>query len=139
MSKVKFIIIFIILFSSCKENSKNFQKLEVWEKIQEAVQKRNIDYLLNISSDSLQCLECSKGKHWVTKEVFFRDNFDQMKLGENENYGYFIENIEDLNIGFKERIRISYGKKYKGNKYDIIYTILRNESNIKFSGVFSIP
>lgn len=139
MSKANFILIFIILLSSCKENTKNFKRLQVWEEIQEAVQKKNLSYLLNISSDSLQCLECNEGKDWVTKDVFFKDNFDQMKLGENESYGYFIENIEDLNIGFKERIRISYAKKHKGNKYDIIYTILRNENNIKFLGVFSVP
>ena len=62
-----------------------------------------------------------------------------MKLGENKKYSYFKENINDVNNEFKQRIRITYENKYKGNKYDIIYTILQNNNTIKFQGVFSIP
>ena len=50
-----------------------------------------------------------------------------------------MEDINDSNNKFKKRYRITYSKKYKGNKYDIIYTILQNNNKIKFQGVFSIP
>jgi len=139
MVKKSYILILIILFSSCVNKTEVYKKLEIWENVLKAVEEENIDYLLKISSDSLQCLECNNGENWVKKEVFFKNNLDQMKLGDNKKYSYFEENISDVNSEFKERIRITYKKKYKGNKYDIIYTILQNNNSLKFQGVFSIP
>ena len=139
MLRKSYILILMLLFSSCISKTKDYKKIEVWEKILKAVKEENINYLLKISSDSLQCLACNNGKDWVKKETFFKDNFDQMKLGENKKYSYFKENINDVNNEFKQRIRITYENKYKGNKYDIIYTILQNNNTIKFQGVFSIP
>jgi len=133
------ITIFIVLFSSCKKSTKNFQKQGVWEEILKAAEEDNIDYLLEISSDTLQCIECNNGRDWVKKEKFFRNNLDNIKLVKNRKYSYFIESINSLESEFNEIIKITYKNKYKGNNYIVIYTILKGEEKIKFLGVSSVP
>lgn len=134
------VTIFAILFFGCKNVNNDFQKLDAWEKILEAVEEKNIDFLMKISSDSLQCVECNNGKSLVIKKLFFKEHFDQMKLvSRNEKYSYFLEKDIKLNSEFDEIIRISYKKKFEGNKYDIIYTIKKKGEKFKFIGVFSIP
>jgi hypothetical protein len=133
------ITIFIVLFSSCKKSTKNFQKQGVWEEILKAAEEDNIDYLLEISSDTLQCIECNNGRDWVKKEKFFRNNLDNIKLVKNRKYSYFIESINSLESEFNEIIKITYKNKYKGNNYIVIYTILKGEEKIKFLGASSVP
>ena len=139
MVKKSYVLMLIILFSSCINKTKDYKKLEIWEKILKSVEEENINYLLKISSDTLQCVVCNNGKDWIKKELFFKNHINQMQLGGNKNYSYYMDDINDSNNKFKKRYRITYSKKYKGNKYDIIYTILQNNNKIKFQGVFSIP
>ncbi len=132
------ILFTILLFSSCFNKRENFQKYDTWEKIIESVEKKNIEYLLEISADTLQCLECNNGGSWVTKEDFFNKNIEQMKLPKNEVYTYFVERIQN-DKGFSQRVRINYLEKNNGNEYNIIYTILKGEKKVRFLGVFSVP
>lgn len=134
------IVISIFIFTKCKKVTKDLQKNDAWEQILEAVEKKDIDYLLSYSSDSLQCVECSSGKSWVLKDTFFKKHFNQMQLMKNkDDYSYFIEDISNQNKNFQKKIRITYKQEYEGNKYDIIYTLLKNEESFMFFGVFSIP
>lgn len=140
LNKQILILIFLIITYSCKEkiNKEKNKKLAIWEKILEADNENNISFLLQISGDSLQCVECDNGKSWVKKSVFFNKYINQLRLGSKENYSYFVEDLRDV-TGYNKRYRISYAKKFRGNKYDIIYTILEGEKGIKFLGVFSVP
>lgn len=140
LNKQILILIFLLITYSCKKNinkEKN-KKLAIWEKILEADNENNISFLLKISEDSLQCVECDNGKSWVKKGEFFNQHIDQLRLGSKTNYSYFVEDIKDI-TGYNKRYRISYTNKFKGNKYDIIYTILEGQKGIKFLGVFSVP
>ncbi len=140
MSKKNSVLLLVmVLLFSCSKKNNSFKKCNEWEQILKAVKEKQIDYLLNISSDTLKCLECDNGKSLVTKEVFFKRYFEQMKLGGDLEYSFFIEDLSDFDSVFTKRIRISYKKEYKKNKYDIIYTLLKGEDSIKFIGVFSIP
>ena len=89
------ITVFVTLFSSCEKNTKYFQKQDVWEKILKAVEEDNIDYLLKISSDTLQCIECNNGKDWISKENFFKNSFEDIRLSKNKKYSYFKESINE--------------------------------------------
>lgn len=130
------VLTLIMLILSCHD--KKNQKNNEWEVILKAVKNKNIEYLLKISEDSLQCLECNNGESWVNKERFFRKNINQMSLASSKNYTLFVEGIK-MEDGFNKRIRISYFEKHKGNEYTIIYSILTGENKVKFLGVFSVP
>ena len=68
------IFIVLLMFVFCISCNKK-DKLIVWEKIQKEVRIKNIDYLLNISKDTLSCIECNKGKSKIIKEDFFKYYF----------------------------------------------------------------
>ena len=130
--------ILMLLLSSCFNKNKGFQKNDVWERIIEATERKDTEYLLNISRDTLQCLECNNGESWINKEDFFKKKINQMSLARSKEYTYFIEELKS-DEGFDKRVRISYLEDYKENEYSIIYTILTRENKIQFLGVFSVP
>lgn len=117
---------------SCNKNVKKKIKLEVWEDIRDAANNNDIGYLLNISKDTLTCVECNEGESTIEKEKFYRKYINQ--LYQNKNYKVFTDTL-DTSIKY----RIIYDKHNKGNSYSMIYTILKNEKSIKFLGVESIP
>lgn len=125
----------MVLFTFCKEipQKKQSSKLEIWEDIQKAVRVKDLDYLMQISQDTLDCIECNNGKSKVTKEVFFNNYIEQMNVPNNKKYSYYIEKI-NIN-GFHKRYRINY--KYKNG--NTIFTILVGDDKVKFQGVFSVP
>lgn len=139
MLKKSYILILILLVPSCITKAKSYQKLEIWENVLNAVKNENVNYLLEISSDSLKCIECNNGRDWVKKEVFFENHLNQMRLGEEKKYSYFKEDVIEKNSQFTEKFRVIYSKQNKGNKYEIVYTLLQGDNKIKFLGVYSIP
>lgn len=139
MNNINFFVIVLLLISCSNNKIQKETKLDVWESILQAVNQNNIDYLLEISADTLSCDECNYGESWIEKENFFRNHFEQMNLGRNDNYDFFVEDISTINNGYDKRYRINYRKEYKGSKYNIIYTILEGENGIQFNGVYSVP
>lgn len=131
-------LITTILLTSCFTKIKEQPKLEVWETIQKAVKDKNIKYLLEISKDTLNCVECNNGKNKIIKEAFFNNHYEQMHLFKNDEYTYYEEKIDTIK-GFNKLYRINYQEENKGNSYTIIYTLLKGDNKVKFQGVFSVP
>lgn len=134
-------ILFIGLFASCANQTnqnEEFERLIIWEDIQNAIKENRISFLLDISKDTLECIECNDGKNRISKEEFFSEHIKQIKQPNNKKYSIQIEDIEDES-GFNKRYRINYKEKFKGNNYNTIYTVLEKENKIQFQGVFGIP
>jgi len=104
-----------------------------------AAKEKRIDYLLKISKDTLECIECNYGESWVLKEDFFTKYLEQIELSDGKEYNVYAEKF-CTEKGFDKRYRISYayGKGF-GEKYNAIYTILEGKGGIQFQGVFSVP
>ena len=126
--------ILLVLFCSCKNTQEQQNNLDIWENIQKEVEIKNLNYLLKISNDTLSCLGCNNGKDWTTKHGFFNNHIEQMRTVKNKKYTYYVEEINSVG-DFKKRYRINYEFK----KYNLIYTLLESENEIRFQGVFSIP
>lgn len=131
-----------LLIFSCSNNSsqQEFDRLEQWEEIRTAAKADNIDYLLNISADTLECIECNEGESWVVKEGFFAHYLEQIETSDDKPYNFHSEAYEDES-GFNTRYRItySYGGGGSGEPHSSIYTLLTGEKGIQFQGVIGIP
>lgn len=134
--KIKFAIlssIIFVFFLTCKTSQKEFK---IWENIRNEVKEKDISYLLDISLDTLDCIECNNGKSKISKSLFFKEHFDQMNIALKNNYGVYTEEVKNGSILIK-RYRISY---QTSDNSTIVYTILKYPNGkIKFSGVFGIP
>lgn len=128
------ILLSLTLFTFCKRTPQVQPKLEIWEDVQKAVFARDIDYLLSISSDTLDCLECNMGESKVSKEDFFNNYLEEIDLLKNEDYSYFVEKINSGD-GFEKRYRVNY--RYKNG--NTICTVLEGNGKIKFKGCLAIP
>lgn len=127
----RLVLLFVVLFLvSCKKH----EKLEIWERIRAEVKANNFEYLLEISADTLECVECNNGKSSIIKEDFYKNYFYQMKLIEKNNYTFFTDTIS--NDGYFKRHRINYSLDGKSN---VIYTVLEGNNGILFLGVFGVP
>ncbi len=128
MIKYPIYLLITILFFSCNQNT---GKLSKWEKIK----SNDIDYLMQISADTLQCVECNDDSSLVQKKDFFKNYYNQISIIIDKEYTY---HVEDLSInGFNKRYRINYKISDKEN---LICTLLEGDKEeIKFTGVFSIP
>ncbi len=132
---------FTILIFSCGNNQsqKEFERLEIWEEIRIAAKEKRIDYLLEISKDTLECIECNEGESWILKEEFFTKYIEQIEISDSKKYNIYSEKYEEEK-GFAKRYRINYSYEGgKGEKHNSIYTILKGEDGIKFQGVFRVP
>ena len=138
------ILIILALCSSCanntseEENERTFVKLEIWEDIQEAVRENNIDYLLEISKDTLVCIECNDGESLIGKEVFYANYMDQMKRPKNKDYTIYVDQFEGKS-GLEKQYRINYAGESGNAKYNTIYTLVESRHGVKFEGVFTVP
>ena len=105
-----------------------------------AAKEKRIDYLLEISKDTLECIECNAGNSWITKEEFFRNYLHQIEISDTKEYLVYSEKYEDKS-GFSKRYRINYAysRTIFGEHSNSIYTILTGEKRIQFQGVFSVP
>lgn len=114
--------------------------MDVWEDIRTAVKEKRINYLQEISKDTLDCIECNKGESKVAKEEFFINYLEQMEQLDTKEYSVYAEKYEEV-VGFNTRYRINYAfnKDRKMEGYNSIYTILKGENGIQFQGVFSVP
>ena len=142
MNQFKLILPIVILMLSCTNNhsNKKFKRLEIWEEIRNAVKEKRIDYLLEISTDTLECLGCNDGGNWISKEEFFSNYLEQIEISESKEYSIYSEKYEKVK-GFSKRYRIgyNYGGGGRGEKNGIIYTLLKGEKGIQFQGLFGIP
>ncbi|MEM9051771.1 MAG: hypothetical protein AAGC47_06940 [Bacteroidota bacterium] len=114
--------------------------MKIWEEIRIAAKENRIDYLLEISKDTLQCIECNAGESWITKEEFFNNYLRQIEISDTKEYSVYSEEYEEEK-GFNRRYRInySYGGNGKGEKHNSIYTVLKGEKKVQFQGVFGVP
>lgn len=137
----KFLVLCLLIsLMSCgtEKTPKEFKRLEVWEGIQVAVKEKNIDYLLEISQDTLDCLECNDASR-VSKEDFFSKHFDQIKPPFDRRYSFYEEKYDSVK-GFNKRYRIMYDDGKDGDESSmIVYTILTGENGIKYLGAFWVP
>ena len=130
----------MILSCANNQSQKEFERLKIWEEIRIAAKEKRIDYLLEISKDTLECIECNDGKSWITKEEFFNNYLKQIEISETKEYNIYSEKYEEEK-GFNRRYRInySYGGNERGQMHNSIYTILTGEKRVQFQGVFGIP
>jgi len=132
----------MVLIWSCtnSQNQKEFERLEIWEEFRMAAKEKRIDFLLENSKDTLECIECNKGENWILKEEFFKNHLKQIELSETKEYSVFLERYESVK-GFTERYRITYSYRGRGKReeHNSIYTILKGENSIQFQGVFGVP
>jgi hypothetical protein len=138
INQFKFLLPILILSCTNNQNQKEFERLEIWEDIRIAVKENRIDYLLEISKDTLECIECNNGEDWILKETFFVNYLEQIEISDSKEYSIYSETYEDEK-GFNKRYRINYAYKGKGEKHNSIYTILEGEKGIQFQGVFGVP
>jgi hypothetical protein len=131
------LVILIMIFSIISCQNKPTQKLDIWEKVLSSVKSNDKEFLLKISNDTLDCIECNEGKSRISREKFFSNNYDQLQQLDKKEYSYY---VEDSKIdGYSKLYRINYNEENNGNKYNIIYSLLEGEKGIKFLGVFSVP
>ena len=117
---------------SCKK--KESEKLNFWEDFKHAVEVNNIEYLLDVSNDTLQCLSCNNGNDLIYRNDFFENHIDNIKIILDKDYLYDIEKIEDSGISKK-----IYRINYRFEKYNLIYTFIEFKSKKTYHGVFSVP
>lgn len=136
----KFFLLMLPFVFSCgnTQSPSEFERLEMWENIRTAVKEKRIDYLIEISKDTLDCMECNEGNSKITKEEFFNSHLRQMEVSDTQPYSVFIEKYTKEK-GFDQRYRVNYLFENGGESQNIIYTFLTNENNIQFQGVFGIP
>jgi len=121
-----------------KRRKKAFERLKIWEDIRIAAKEKRIDFLLEISNDTIQCVECNEGEDWRSKEEFFSNHLEQIEISDTKEYSVYSESYYEEK-GYTKRYRINYA--YEGGEgpgYNLIYTILEGENGIKFQGVFSV-
>lgn len=139
---LKLLLPIIVLILSCTNNQseKEFERLKIWEDIRIAAKEKRIDYLLEISKDTLECMGGNNGEDWISKEKFISNHLGQIEVSDNKEYSIYSEKYEEEN-GFNKRYRIgyNYGGGGKGEKHSSIYTILEGEKGIQFQGVFGVP
>lgn len=136
------IVILTMSIMSCanNQNPTEFERLKIWEDIRVAAKEKRIDYLLEISKDTLDCIECNSGESWIIKKEFFNNHLKQIEVSNNKEYSIYSEKYEDEK-GFTKRYRINYTYEIAGKEegYNAIYTILTGEKGIQFQGVFGVP
>jgi|TARA_R110000868_G_scaffold367410_2_gene630380 predicted metalloprotease with PDZ domain len=137
IKKHKQLVILIMIFSIISCQKKSTQKLDIWEKVLSSVKSNDKEFLIKISNDTLDCIECNEGKSIIIKEKFFSNSYDQLQQLDKKEYSYYVENSKI--DGYSKLYRINYNKENNGNKYNIIYSLLEGEKGIKFLGVFSVP
>lgn len=135
--KLVFWLVIFVLSCTNRQSKESFQRLEIWENIQQAVKEKRIDYLLKISKDTLDCVECNNGKSSIAKYAFYANHLDQIEQPYHKEYSIFSEEYNEN--GFNKRYRINYAEEYGGHQYNMIYTILAGKNSIQFQGVFSVP
>ena len=136
--KIHFLVIFLFACVGC---NKNFERIESWEKIKDAASDNRVSYLLQISSDTLDCVECNDGLSRISKELFFKKYLDQINFVQGKEYGYHIENYQGQ-IGFDQLVIISYSFKkglFGQENHDYLFRYLKGEKGIRFLGVISVP
>ncbi len=65
-----------VIFKGCfpVASSESLDRFEVWENIQESARNNDTAFLLDISMDTLDCIECNKGESRIAKEDFYSRN-----------------------------------------------------------------
>lgn len=124
----------LTLFTFCNPQTKIQPKNEIWENIQKAVFNRDLDYLLSISADTLDCIECNEGKSKVTKENFFNNYIEEIDFLKDKEYRTFLDEIK-TSYGSEKRYRVNY----QFTNSNTICTILEGNGKIVFKGCFTIP
>jgi len=123
---------------ACSNNQNDFKRLKIWEDIRIAAKEKRIDFLLEISNDTIQCIECNNGSSWISKEEFFTNHIIQIETSDNKEYSVHSEKYDHEN-GYSKRHRIMYSYKGGEGGYNSIFPILEGENGIQFQGVFSVP
>ncbi|CAL2107133.1 conserved hypothetical protein [Tenacibaculum sp. 190524A02b] len=137
MRRILFILA-IVGFFSCKNriHKERTTTLNSWEQIKTAVIKNNIAFLIENSTDTLNCIECNNGNNKIAKKLFYNEHFNQMDVIKNKEYSFFTKDIN--NSKFNKKHKISY---IINDKETMVYELLENTNTNKviFLGVISIP
>jgi len=113
--QLKLIIPIIILSLSFSNNQskEEFERLKIWEDIRIAAKEKRIDFLLEISNDTIQCVECNEGEDWRSKEEFFSNHLEQIEISDTKEYSVYSESYYKEK-GYTKRYRINYA--YEGGE-----------------------
>lgn len=136
-SNVLLILTLVISLSSCKKNSKTFEKNSFWENFKSKIENNSIDYLVKNSFDSIQCIDCvaNKGEKLHPSKFIFKNYktqfYDNSFLDGKEYSVYKDDSIIRVNYSFKSKI---------GNeKHHIIYIFDKQDGKFLLSGMITIP
>ncbi len=138
--KIIVLLILALNFSCNNQKQKKIDKLKIWEDLQIAAKDKKIDYLLTISNDILDCIECNDGESRIRKEDFFENHINQI-IQSKEGYSVYIEEYVEKE-GYDKIYRIGYterGNNGRGEISSTVYTILEGKRGIQFQGVIGIP
>ena len=115
-----------------KSNHKEVEKF--WELVKEAMEGRDIDFLITNSTEKIQCSVCNSNdsiSEWYEVEGFYSSYLEKIKPPIEKDYGVSYDPNQD-------NYKVSY--EMNGDKnYNDVYVIVKDEGELKFQGMFSIP
>ncbi|MCL3782714.1 hypothetical protein EMN47_20195 [Prolixibacteraceae bacterium JC049] len=113
----------------------------VWIKFRDALQERQLDYLINNSFDSIQCIDCLPDSLKTKNEIYFsRDIYKQylkelMHLDSLNSYDYTIfENDTMIYVNYS--IQWKYAEE---GAYGLHYIFKKSDNEYLFSGMITTP
>lgn len=146
--KLKYLILLTLFVFSIKCSDKvskekeNFPKIErFWMSIKEAMESKDIEFLVLNSTQKIQCGNCGiklDSIEWFEAELFYKTYLNKIipQLKKDYNIAY---DIGGITIDKTEKLHcVNYSMKVK-EEYNLLYSIIEKGEYIKFQGMFSIP
>jgi hypothetical protein len=139
-----FLLISMIVLGACNiennahNNEKKLTKTDsIWLKFAEALESKDINYLIKNSLDTISCFDCNidsdNEEEYFNKEFIFQNYIDRImhidSLSKRDYSSYCIDN---------NRIKIVYSiysKKSPEGKYSLIFSLTKIKDNYYFQGM----
>jgi hypothetical protein len=113
----------------------------VWIKFRDALQQRQIDYLINNSFDSIQCIDClpdslkTKNEIYNSRQIYKQHLRELMHLDSLINYDFTTFQNDTM-------IYVSYSIEWKyaeEGAYGLHYIFKKSNNEYLFSGMITTP
>ncbi|PKQ68663.1 hypothetical protein BZG01_02795 [Labilibaculum manganireducens] len=133
-------------YSSNKENNKIKDSSNIsfadslWMKFAAAIEEGNLEFLVNNSFDTIQCVDCisenNDEKEFYQSKIIFQNYLDKLMHLDNLTNKEFSTFMND------SIIRVSYNIKWKTapeGAYGLVFSFAKKNEKFYFDGMFTIP
>ena len=144
--KTSFFAIACIFFAcnnSIIEEEKERSEVNIfWKKMESAFKDKNTDFLIENSYYRIQCGNCGikpDSIEWFEADYLYFNHLDKIAPPlKNKSYSITQDTVNIEKTKNKKLYRINYPVSGVKN-FNLIYSIIEEEQNFKFQGMFTVP